>query len=485
MSTDMTTEIPTFGVEVEFVVASLPEGDEDPHKNVEGLPPVLYIPPGEMSTDDGKRFTYKHVKAVLDEYFGTDPPVVKINDNKYEGWNVESDISIRQKPGDDYVFVGVEINSPVLYASTKGFDAVKLAVSLITSKFRCFVNITCGLHVHVGLGRNKLPLEHIRRLASLSYAIEPLLYTLNHPVRRVNSNSRTLRYHSVLARGIKEDIHTNPDALNTKFHHYIGRSRRHGEYPYSKSEEYGEIDEANVNNFLATRQPGHFEPFVKSGEPEQPQVSGDLSHIVHLAMPPDTLPRKRHIPRLRWPRYDLQRLHELDDLLAANDVFGEIKLSEESTKSGPSVFEVTRWIYAQPASCYIAQQLSLPTPHHLWRLATSFSGYRCDSVANPKRFLRTIEFRLGDGSLDAEWVSTWAKICTGIFKFAIYSSVSDFASVLANCDRASTEDGSYDVVDLLDEMGLFAEAERAEKRLMAHKDQWKLEFVNEAPEASS
>ncbi|KAJ8126482.1 hypothetical protein O1611_g7155 [Lasiodiplodia mahajangana] len=499
MSSSMPTEpqLPTFGVEIEFLVATLYEGDEDPHRHVEGLAPALRIPASEMSTDGGQRYTFKHVKAALDEYFSKTPPQLSIN-NTYKVWKVESDMSIYAVNNITYSFIGVEINSPVLYASPGGFDTIKFAVSLITSKFRSFVNVSCGLHVHVGLGAQKLPLEHIRRTASLSYAIEPLLFTLHDPVRRINSNSRPLRDHSVLAKGSKDDVHTTPDTLQTKFHHFVGRDRRHGENPVFMEEECGEVDESNIEKFLATRKPGHFEPF-RPDDSIQPQIIPDnsvsllfekkfelsreldfrISAAVPSTTPPTTPPRKRNIPRLQFPHYDLKRSQALDKVLSTHRVLGSGNLPDEAPGPGISVFEATQWLYSQPASCHIAQQLSLPKPFQSWRMAISFGGYRCDSIGNPRKPLRTLEFRMGEGSLDSEWISTWAKICTGIFRFALYSSPSDFLAVLANCDRASKEDGSYDVVDLLDEIGLFAEAEQAEKRLMAHKDQWKLNFVEE------
>jgi hypothetical protein len=50
--------------------------------------------------------------------------------------------------------------------------------------------------------------------------------------------------------------------------------------------------------------------------------------------------------------------------------------------------------------------------------------------------------------------------------------------VLTNCEQAMKGNAIYDVIDLLDDMGLFAEAEITEKRLTANMRQWNLEFAN-------
>ncbi|KAI1124644.1 hypothetical protein F5Y10DRAFT_248951 [Nemania abortiva] len=375
------------------------------------------------------------------------------------------------------------------------------------------VNLSCGLHVHVGLGAQRIPLEHLRRIASLSYAIEPLLFTLHDPLRIVNAYCRPLRHHSLLAERESQDPRAQPyhngydDPFQIMVHHHIGRDRRHGEHPILTGGERFDFDgrvtdtsqiRPQVDAFLVTRQPGHFEPYVGPGDSRHTQdLPGSLSEQVDLqvsAAAPSTAPlaeppRKRKIPRLRFPHYDRKRLRQLraileganpDDVEDADDADEDVSNSRNPSRvsdnpsTGTSVFDAARRVYAQPASCYISNQMSSLVD---FRLAINFDGYRCQNIGSDGR--HTIEFRMGEGSLDAQWISTWAKICAGVFRFAIYSSPGDFISVLANCDRASKEDGSYDIVDLLDEIGLFAEAELVEKRLAAHKDQWNLQYAGQ------
>jgi hypothetical protein len=89
---------------------------------------------------------------------------------------------------------------------------------------------------------------------------------------------------------------------------------------------------------------------------------------------------------------------------------------------------------------------------------------------------RTLEFREAGGSLDAEFISTWARISAGIVRFCRDASVVDFLSVLERIlgeeDRRTTafnwgvvdEDEMYDVCDLLEDMCMFSEAATIRRR---------------------
>ncbi|KAI0538087.1 putative amidoligase enzyme-domain-containing protein [Xylaria digitata] len=484
-------ELPTFGVEVEFMIATLPEDDEiiDPDEN--GLPPILRIPKRSNNLQTIK-YTLGKVKGVLDECFGVLPPLsaLKVDTkailDKYRDWNVDGDSSIRPPKQSSYRFVGVEVISPVQFASPKGFNAIRLAILAITSKFRCMVNLSCGLHVHVGLGIERLPLEQIRRIASLSYAAEPLLFTLHGPSRRVHDYCRSLHDYSRLANGvIGKDLegkveHSDPhlkEDLGGECYTYLGAVRRHGEEALSARNKH--VDKTHIEAFLETRQPGHYEPFTRPDDSRHTKLLPEISDHILTAQRASSSSiirepaRQRNIPRLRLPKPTLSELLRVRKELEPVDGAVPLEIFDRLGERGPGpgVFEATKHIYSQPASCYISSLLSGEL-----RPAINFESYSCRSL-RPAVDQRTVEFRMGEGSLDAEWVSTWAKIIVGLFKFALYSTPSNFIAVLENCDRVMKEDGTYDIIDMLDDMGLFAEAEIAERRLTANKDRWNLEFV--------
>ena len=78
----------------------------------------------------------------------------------------------------------------------------------------------------------------------------------------------------------------------------------------------------------------------------------------------------------------------------------------------------------------------------------------------------TIEFREARGSMDAEWVATWAKIVTRVVTWA---RDVDCAEMMRVIGRIAEEEGkvekTYDVVDLLVDLGMPAEARFCDERL--------------------
>ncbi|KAI2473537.1 hypothetical protein F4781DRAFT_137236 [Annulohypoxylon bovei var. microspora] len=90
---------------------------------------------------------------------------------------------------------------------------------------------------------------------------------------------------------------------------------------------------------------------------------------------------------------------------------------------------------------------------------------------------RGIEFREAGGSLDAAWIATWVRICTGIVRWSQRASVPQYLEVLdrlmaqerrelrrmaagrTGYDAEEQDEADrYDVCDLLEDIGLFAEA---------------------------
>ncbi|KAJ3573486.1 hypothetical protein NPX13_g4677 [Xylaria arbuscula] len=518
---------PTFGVEVEFLCAALFD-QADPDAGVEDLPPPLRIPRSQRHRHVD--YVHERVKKVLDDLFETPkPPQTSFMSNsnneigamtsfsdlikygplpkrdllrEYRQWSVVDDTSVGPIDENLYEMVSVEINSPAQFSSPHGFKAISLAISTITSKFRCVVNIRCGLHVHVGCVEELLSLEQLRRLASLAYATEPLLYSLHDPIRRENYHCRPLQYDCVPIQddapvsdsfrgtfGLGDEVSSMdhdkhvPDQflrhIPDQFlcHRYTGRDRRHGEEPLSAREQHH--DEDLIAAFTETRSSGHFEPFTNESKHTRdfPDIPSTLDPEIlaetaaQLATPEAPLmapARERRMPRLRFQQDTAGKTAALRRILNRN---GLVTANLKKREPPASIFDMVRSIYAQPATCHISSLL-----RYKYRPSMTITGHGCYNTRHgPER--RTIEFRQGSGSLDAAWVATWAKICVGIFQFALNSPPVQFLDVLTKCDNAMKEGtASYDILDLLDDIGLFAEAEIAEKRLMENRYLWDLLF---------
>ncbi|KAI0483048.1 hypothetical protein GGR56DRAFT_686205 [Xylariaceae sp. FL0804] len=82
----------------------------------------------------------------------------------------------------------------------------------------------------------------------------------------------------------------------------------------------------------------------------------------------------------------------------------------------------------------------------------------------------TLEFREAGGSLDPEWVVAWARACVGILRWCRGASIEEFRRVLGRVVAAQEdqdedeEQEQYDVCDLLDDLGLEAEADFVRRR---------------------
>ncbi|KAK6951919.1 hypothetical protein Daesc_006444 [Daldinia eschscholtzii] len=75
-----------------------------------------------------------------------------------------------------------------------------------------------------------------------------------------------------------------------------------------------------------------------------------------------------------------------------------------------------------------------------------------------------IEFSMAAGSLDGHWISTYAKICTSIVRFATGAAEEDIWRMIYDCHVANTDNTRYDIFDLLLDLGLAKEAETVQRR---------------------
>ncbi|CAJ2501410.1 Uu.00g042630.m01.CDS01 [Anthostomella pinea] len=506
----------TFGAELEFLIPTLDRGVDDPHAHVKELTPVLRIPnraykgKGMVSNkvNDREEYVLERVRKLISKNLnitvGNDASSLMPDADftakviaGYHHWAVDTDGSVNEPNMEKNNWVAVEVQSPVAFASPEAFDAVNHVASLISGAFRCRVNASCDVHVHVGQREERFPLELIRRIGALSFAAEPLLFTLQNPSRRANVYCQSLRERGYIARGRVVKCPHDPGRRvpepDTTCLHYIGRERRHGEDKISTREK--NMEDTTIAAFGATRQAGHFEPFQNPPYPASaelgPTVEAEVSDDATLRIEENFQPytaagnkptRTRTIPRIQMPTYTKEQLKDFDAEIVEYSVTGlsfEVDRGSSGFGGGTmaehelGVFEGTRRIFNSPSSCAIARLL-----HPGGRPSISFSAYTCGKLTGgPEAGKRTIEFRLAEGTLDGEWIATWSKICVGFVRFAMHASVDEYVEALNNCDLASKQPGKYDVIDFIDDIGLPAEAEVAEKRIKNHLKAWGLKYA--------
>ncbi|RYP89645.1 hypothetical protein DL770_004223 [Monosporascus sp. CRB-9-2] len=182
--------------------------------------------------------------------------------------------------------------------------------------------------------------------------------------------------------------------------------------------------------------------------------------------------RTRACPKMALPRYTATELQELVGRLQRRTGFRVYSAIPARAQEDIGVFEGVRQIFDAPSSCCVSKLLSDGEA----RGSINFNNYNCRAINSTIQEKRTVEFRMGEGCLD-DWVGTWAAICVGFVRFAMYAPIEEYLNVLTRCDLAAKQDGSYDVLDLLDDLCLFEEAEIAEKRVLQHSKDWDVKFV--------
>lgn len=174
----------TIGVEIEFSLA---------HR-------IKKPPFKSMETDEEGRplfFTdniHRHIaKTLTDAGYPADVG----QDKKYREWQVDGDVTIKPpRPRGEYEWAGIEVRSPVLWFCEESLNEVRNVCYLLESRYHTIPTDSCGLHVHVGNGKEQggsFDFSTLRNLYALLWAFEPQLDTLHPPHRQDGRWMQSLR----------------------------------------------------------------------------------------------------------------------------------------------------------------------------------------------------------------------------------------------------------------------------------------------------
>jgi len=198
----------TFGVEFEFVLATLKAGNEDPTPE-DGRVVVGIDSAEKNSNSDSARenAAIRHVAEILAAAGVNSEPVVD-HDESYkpadpEAWLVKTDISIdspEDPEADMYTWFAIEITTPPYYFSSRALDKVKQVCEILTSTYRLNCNRTAGVHVHVGNNKQGFSFDTLKNLFAILWTFEPQICDI-HPYHRTEDNlyCSNMRTNSYLA----------------------------------------------------------------------------------------------------------------------------------------------------------------------------------------------------------------------------------------------------------------------------------------------
>ncbi|KAI1436204.1 hypothetical protein GGR50DRAFT_247546 [Xylaria sp. CBS 124048] len=200
----------TCGVEMEFLVPSIPNESSDPDRGLEERVIVsrANVPHLILNCDvryqllrDLKRqLCHLNFRHVVDDYFH--PPYEEVV--VYDAWRLGDDLSVTKRDvnghsvyRDQYDWTACELTSPVMEATE--FEAEIQAVCTVLNGIRIHLNKSTSVHVHIGLGNEPFTLRMVKMFATLYWFTEEAIMSLQHPSRWRNKHCFLLTRYSHLA----------------------------------------------------------------------------------------------------------------------------------------------------------------------------------------------------------------------------------------------------------------------------------------------
>ncbi|KAH7022648.1 putative amidoligase enzyme-domain-containing protein [Ilyonectria destructans] len=527
----------SFGVEIELMIGEYV--GQDPDLQINGAP----LPPQSDGGDD----TLLKVSTLLQRYkIETDVPSnsEERDVSKLHMWAVTSDESIEadDEEGSGYAWKGVELKSPASYAFDEAFNMIKVVLSLVTANFRCRVNSSCGIHVHLGNGPYRMDMQAARNFAALIWAAEPKLSVLHCPSRttcKFSESSRRLNACNLAAGKGAIDAYKKVLRDPKWMARYQGRARKVGEAPIASSRKllwYNDRQEqAKDGSFLEPDIDGDSSDYEIESEPfsRPKKVPGHRKQATRKIdlRSQESLPSKNILrrlddnklsggpPQINFPLpetiHQFLRNSQTDETTATIATLEDPKLERPRKpireRHGPKAIQMSLdSIYGDEAimSRYPSADIKRQPPVRVGTWSGASELLSCDigthQVAylmgmgtktyissnwegQSKEFLSvlptmrptsgnsymTIESREAGGSLNGEWIATWARIQCRLLEFARDAEPSEFMRIIG---LLSQDDGrreaQYDVVDLLEDIGCYAEARYCEERLERGAEAW-------------
>ncbi|KAI0185265.1 putative amidoligase enzyme-domain-containing protein [Xylaria flabelliformis] len=394
----------TLGIELEFIVFYTTPDQPAPAKDDKRYGPVLEcphyseipLPPGfEVDEDDYPRreleaawVRQKVADVIASAGFGSKASLYAKGpeEDLFTLWNVVPDYSLRLPFDFDQAYmplehVGVEVNSPVFVAGEDAFKEISTVVKAINSAFLTTVPPVCGFHVHVGRGHKPLEFRPVQRIASLLWLAENLIDTLHPGCRHGNKYCFGMRHFSNMG-AILCSEHTGEHI------DWLGKSR------HAKLS----MDRVDKNRKKPTN--------YKYNRPLNVTDSQEST---------------------------LSRIFACEYLVS----FWEPLYNELS--AGVKMMDGVRMIFSSKDIGEIAHLTSFKDDR---RGGYNFANLASEQGANSPR-KPTIEFRGAAGSLDADWIVVWAKICLALCGPAVVESSDDDFFQLLYDPRYRSLQGGY------------------------------------------
>jgi hypothetical protein len=178
----------TFGVEFEFALAVLREGQKDP--DPEDNRTVFSIVDEEQDVIGQGVSVLQHiVKTLTDAEISSvvtdECATLELDDLKV--WLVKNNPSVKGPNDGIYTWHSIEVTTPPYYFSSEEAETVKAVCEVLTNSYRISCNETAGLHAHVGNATKGFSLDTLVNFYATIWTFEPQIAEI-HPFHRTQDN---------------------------------------------------------------------------------------------------------------------------------------------------------------------------------------------------------------------------------------------------------------------------------------------------------
>ncbi|KAL2067453.1 hypothetical protein VTL71DRAFT_1878 [Oculimacula yallundae] len=216
----------TFGVELEFLMAYLPDDVPSPDPSEKRM---LHFPYTDSDIEEYYEFTKDEpltrdtderggrlISAMRQVRIALERAGLLLNnvgETDFGRWSVTKDESVDKLEDSDYEWLQIEVVSPAYYFTPEALVEVRLALRTLKKNFCLMMVETAGLHIHVGDGHRSFDVKTATRLAAFVWAFEAQLHSV-HPQHRQNLYyTKPLRGDSVYAFDYRERYNRTPSGI--------------------------------------------------------------------------------------------------------------------------------------------------------------------------------------------------------------------------------------------------------------------------------
>jgi len=211
----------TFGVEIEFLLATLPAGTEDPHEHddrqVYGIATPRRVGWDVRNREPNKK-AYRHIAETLHEagipvHRDQQSYFFSLEEPKVGEWILKDDITLTEDSieGYPYELVAVEIVSPPFHFTEDAITQIEAVCETLTNNYR--IVYSGGLHVHVGNKTKGFSGAVLQRLLATLWTFDTALEWIHSRDRVRNKYCVCLRKQSNLQKRLEASGMNNRKVL--------------------------------------------------------------------------------------------------------------------------------------------------------------------------------------------------------------------------------------------------------------------------------